>query len=176
MKHYVGGPSHATPTSERSAERERDKVADHNEPGVPLRRRIRQLRICLTGEQQSGRYLVRVGGAEAWLTGALLCSLCKLAAGRLKANAAGSTVRGSYVQRLRKALDDATGRHLGASLIRPVGKGRYVLALPSAAIRVASSFRHVLLTNCVEEIDANELIAHCGENDAESPARITRRC
>jgi len=106
--------------------------------------------------------MVRVHDADIWLTCALFTAFCELCASRLHGDAAGPKISGTYIQRLREALDEAIGRDdFGASLIRPAGKGTYVLALPGTAVRVDQSLRHVPLTNGELKQLVDRLLTHC---------------
>jgi hypothetical protein len=120
--------------------------------------RNKQPTLVLTGQHKKRRHIVNVGGVEIGLTGSLFGALCELAAARL-ANAGPVALSRVYVHRLRRALEQATRRAgYEYSLIDPVSKGNYVLALSPGRIRVAESFREVLLTGGMPPATAKRLL------------------
>ncbi len=94
------------------------------------------------------------------MTGVQYGTLCNLVYDRITGLTAGRKLDRMAVRRLRRALDEGTGREgFGLSLIRPVGKSKYVLAKTAEAIYIHPSIRNSLLTNCVENAVADALLA-----------------
>jgi hypothetical protein len=88
--------------------------------------------LALTGERQRGRYQVLVCGTPVYLTYSMLNVLVSLVIARGTSQTGFLPVSRITIRRLRKAIDEATGRGTGRSLIETGCGEEYRLAIPAS--------------------------------------------
>lgn len=81
--------------------------------------------LSFTGYRRKGRYLLRVGKCEVWLTAGLYEEMFNLAFAKLTTKTAAVRLTPLITWRLRNAIAEATG--LARGIIESVGGGDYIL-------------------------------------------------